>query len=697
MAHPKSSYKTYLLLQISSLFYFLTPHVLACTLRRQKIKCLEIFCKSDFVGASLAGLIILFLLFLPKLAFANQPTQPYQDYLIKKSENLNLSQDQQWLNMVYYERKRFSKKYESIFDSKNFFLHQDGKTNPEKELEATLRSFFNQNYLDFPNAYGNKQTAQCAFKGRYEWLKKKLNFDLKILKEEKCSDFNQWKKNLNPKTATLIFASSYLNNPASMFGHTFLLINSGDKKEAQRILSHAINYSANTNETNGIKFTYKGLFGLYEGNFSILKYHKMLNKYSNLENRDIWEYDLNLSEEKLEEMLLNLWEINNNYANYYFFSENCSYILLKLLKISNSDISSRKKLVNWVIPSDTVIDINKANGLITKSQYRPSRASQIKHLMQNSNQEIHKLAKKIANEEMGLKEQNIFNNLEINQQKITYDLAYEYLQYSYQKNKKIKRDDMAKSSFDILNKRSKISGKTNISEIIPPKTNPLTAHNPSRISVKYGYNNIRKDFIKFSSRQAYQDLMDNSSGFLKAAQINVMDFDINYYTNNNHLKLERFNLLDIKSFSPRNYFFKPLSWQLEIGARNFYVSDQDFKLASFVKFGSGVNFDLKKLNSSLTFLINGENYYGKHIPGNNLSAIVPEINLISEISDKLKFNFVIKNNFFLQETQFNSTNYHISHNYSLKKDLSFDSYFEKKHYYHFKDDNEFGVGVRYYY
>ena len=645
-----------------------------------------------------------FILFFPCQAFANEA---YRNYLITKSQELKLSQNPKWLNMVYYEKSRFLPKYESVFDSKDFFLAKNGKTDPQAELEATIRSFFDSD-LKFKSPYQNNQNAVCTFKGRYEWLKKQLNFDSKKLIEPKCADFQRWKNALNPKSATLIFASSYLNNPSSMFGHTFLLINSDDRKETQNILSNDVNYSANTNETNGIAFAYKGLFGFYNGQFSTLKYHKMLKKYTNLENRDLWEYDLNLTYEELDEILNNLWEIGNNEANYYFFSENCSYILLKLLKITNNDIKINKKLLNFVIPSDTIIGINQAKGLIKNSKYRPSRASNIGNLMKNSDKNMMKLAKIISIRELNESEQQNFDNLRQNQQKITYDLAYEYSQYFYQKNKKIKRDEMAKLSFKILNKRSKISGKTEISAIKIPKTSPIlcqktqencfgVAHKPSRIGVKYGYNNIRKDFIRFSARQAYHDLTDSDNGFLKGAQINILDFDFDYYAKNDRLKLDQFNLFSIKSFSARNNFFKPTSWQLEIGAKNLYFGNQDLKLAALIKFGAGATFEFEKIKSNVTILLNGANYYGKNIENRNLTALIPEINFTSQITNNLKLNFNLQQNFYKQETKFNSRVYRIEQSYSLQKDLALDGYFEKKHYQHFQDENEFGIGLKYYY
>ena len=627
------------------------------------------------------------------MAFAKSDN--YQQLLINKAKKLNLAQSEDWLNMVYYQKNKLSKGYNSIFDSENFFLSKEGKTNPQKELEATISSFFNNDFLPFKNVFGSNQTAQCAFKGRYEWLKEKLQFDFKKLPEQKCPDFKKWYNDINPKSAILIFSSSYLNNPASMFGHTFLLINSDDDKKNERIVSKALNYSATTDETNGIIFAYKGIFGLYKGQFNIMPYYKMIKKYNNSENRDLWEYDLDLSKKELRQLITNLWEINNNYANYYFFSENCSYLLLKLLQRVKPEIKDDKNIINWVIPSDTIIDVAKVPNLIKKTKYRPSRASRINHLSEVSGKEVSKLAAKIAKNK-DINEQRI-NSLEINQQKLLYDLAYEYLQYNYQKTDEFSRDEMAKYSLALLKKRSQLSGKTNLEKIKAPKSNPLLGHDPGRLFIAYGNNNIRKDFIQFDLRPAYHDLIDNDDGFLKGAQINVLDLSLRYFTEHDDFKLNHFNIVDIKSYSPRSFLFKPISWELRAGAENLYISKQNFDLAAVADFALGANFEIEQLKSNISILGAGLTYYGENIPTNHIYGVGPKLNIITNLTKLIKLNFSFRHHFFFKKQNFDFSQYRIEQNFKLKKNLSFRINYQKKDYRSHESEDEFGMGVNYYF
>ncbi|PJZ87146.1 hypothetical protein CH368_18360, partial [Leptospira levettii] len=49
--------------------------------------------------------------------------------------------DPKWLRLVHYETKG-KDNYQSKIVNSRFFLSSEGRTNPKKELEATLRSFF---------------------------------------------------------------------------------------------------------------------------------------------------------------------------------------------------------------------------------------------------------------------------------------------------------------------------------------------------------------------------------------------------------------------------------------------------------------------------------------------------------------------------------------------------------------------------
>jgi len=92
-------------------------------------------------------------------------------------------------------------------------------------LLATLRIFF----LSSSNLKKDEEHPQCVFPARYKWLKRELSFDPLEHPEQACPRLEGWLNELNPERITLVFSSFYMNNPASMFGHTLLRIDTKRK------------------------------------------------------------------------------------------------------------------------------------------------------------------------------------------------------------------------------------------------------------------------------------------------------------------------------------------------------------------------------------------------------------------------------------------------------------------------------------
>ena len=157
------------------------------------------------------------------------------------------------------------------------------------KLEATLAAFFTDMKL---GEY--EQFPRCAFPARYRWLKERLDFDPKRMPLRECPLIDAWRERINAESVSLVFASYYFNNPASMFGHTLLRINSADKAQPG-LLDFAISYAAVTDDLDGFfDYAWNGITGGFEGRFSVYPYYDTVKLYNDLENRDLWEYQLNL-------------------------------------------------------------------------------------------------------------------------------------------------------------------------------------------------------------------------------------------------------------------------------------------------------------------------------------------------------------------------------------------------------------------
>jgi len=254
--------------------------------------------------------------------------QTYLQELVQRAHEHRLADRPEWHALLHYKPRLIIPGVKSLVDAHNFFNSPSGKTDPRAELEATLASFFS-----IANAE-EREHPQCVFVARYAWLKQALSFDGKKLPEQRCLRFERWYSRLNPRQLSLVFASAYLNNPASMFGHTLLRIDAEGQDEGTRLLAYAANYAANANQERGLSFAINGVFGGYPGRFSVAPYYRKVKEYGDIDNRDLWEYQLNFSREEVERVLKHLWELWLVYFDYFFFDENCSYHLLSLLEVA---------------------------------------------------------------------------------------------------------------------------------------------------------------------------------------------------------------------------------------------------------------------------------------------------------------------------------------------------------------------------
>lgn len=516
--------------------------------------------------------ISLFILFftISAPAPAQSEERPFLNELLKKAEEEKLYNNRYWQILLHYKPKRSG--FESFIDDPRFFLSPDGKEKPEAELEATLRAFYQSDKKD-------DEHPKCRFIARYEWLKEKLDIDESVFSDIVCKDFNNTIDNVvQPRSLVLVFPAFYMNNPASMFGHTLLRI---DSSYQSKLLSHAVNYAAYIDDS-GILYPFKGIFGFYKGYYKVFPYYERVKEYNDIEQRDMWEYRLNLSEEEVRRMFMHIWELRDIYSFYYFFDENCSYNLLFLLEAAKPSFILTDKTGPWVIPVDTLRAV-KNSGIVASTEFRPAMATRIRYIASLLNEDSQKTALKIVEQEI---DPDQILDIDNNEKIKILDLAIEIIQYKYNKQK-LTRDEYSKLFLSALRARSTL-GNPDENSFIPIPKQPEEGHFSSRFSLGIG---VKGDnpFQELRYRPAYHNLIDPDDGYLVGSQIVFADTAVRYYTNGK-IRLETFDLIDIVSLSPRNNFFKPLSWKVKTGLTQKMGIDKDEHLIYQLDTGFGIAF-----------------------------------------------------------------------------------------------------------
>ena len=527
--------------------------------------------------------------------------------ILEKIESKKLYNTQQWKRLLHY------KKGKSEIDDPTFFLSKEGKTNLESELKASILKLIN-------DKTDNKKSTLCYYPSRSNWILQQLPSLKSIIKTPKCEALNKELESLDVKRVTLILASAHINSPASAFGHTFLRLDSSDDTV---LASYSVNYAAITAETNGFIYAYQGLFGGYQGRYSVEPYSKMLETYSDLEQRDVWEYPLELTPAEINRMVLHILEIRNFYADYFFLSENCSYNLLWLLEVAKDDVDLTNQFGFKAIPIDTLRAVEKS-GLIKDIVYRPSKRRKI---LTKSKTISH------VPEAIGFAKSNEYdleqlNGLSVEHKAKALELGSHLLQTKYNK-KEISKKKYLGNFIKLLKERSKL-GDVPEREIEKP-TIPEKGHNSNKVSLSFDSDN--RAGIRF--KVAYHDIYDNESGFIPGSYINF--FDTSIKVKSDKVSLEEINLLDIRSYAIQDAIFKPVSWQVSLGAKRVLNNELD----PYFQVGAGVTIGHEKLFSYLTLA--PSLYYNKE---DNKQSISANAGLIYNSSSSLKMGLLGRNEWF---------------------------------------------------
>ena len=317
------------------------------------------------------------------------------DELAQRALELELDRASQWLALGHYEKRFHGLSYESAVRTPGFFLSERGAVDPRAELLATLAAL-----LDPAATARGGEAIACAFPARARWLSDALELPREHFARKPCAALKKWLADLRPRAMTLIFSEAFMNSPASMFGHTLLRIDVSEAEAPENLLAYAIDFTADTGGESGPLYMLKGAIGSYAGRFGLNPYYQKLKLYADWQNRDIWEYRLTLTPEELELVLLHLWEMQETDFAYFFFDDNCSYQLLRLLEVARSGIGLHDGFPLAVIPVDTVRAVVEENGLLERVRYRPSPARELRAALRELDPASQRLVPSLARGEL---------------------------------------------------------------------------------------------------------------------------------------------------------------------------------------------------------------------------------------------------------------------------------------------------------
>lgn len=491
-----------------------------------------------------------FLLFLPLFVFCSE------NEVIKQSNEARLYEKIEWLAMLHYDGKK------SNIEDKKFILSQT--FSPKDELQATIKALFEE-----PALYQDKNRhPQCKFPARRLFLIHELNLSDDIFPSVACPDFENYQNKAPADTISLIYASENVKNPSSMMGHTFFKY-SGKNYQNQNV-EHAISFYTILNSFNLLTLAYQNTVSGMDGFFALQPYKEVVAQYLYKENRNVWEYQLELSEYRRKLVNYHIWELKDIQMRYFFANYNCSTVVYYILSLAEPDIYDKKKL--WITPLDTVKYLYDGK-LIKNSQLTPSTEWLIKMLEENINsQDVNNVKEIVSKSQYDEIEKLDFLSLEL------------LKNYSLLEHKK-KNIDSAK--FTAIN--SKIENLANKEEKFFDISNYKSPYKiPNQRQLGIGYKAVEdEDFLKLSFLGASHLLGDDNREYFGESELKIADLSI--LINKSGLKLENFTLYGMKSYIPFDTLTNDISYEFEMAVKRDY--DENMRYKNIFKINGGIGFD----------------------------------------------------------------------------------------------------------
>ena len=458
---------------------------------------------------------------------------------------------QSWENLLFYSN-RWLGKATSLVDSPDFFLAPEGSHDPLAERDAFITALLNDSM-----AVEEAKRVACRFPARKAWVK--AFRPALILPEIDCPEYNSWLMISQPQGLSIVFSSYFVNNPSSMMGHTFLRI-ARTKAKASPLLDQSVNFAASPTHEIPILYSIDGLTGGFPGTFSMMPYYLKVQEYANAESRDLWEYDLSLSETETLAVMASLWELAPARIDYYFFDENCSAVLLYLIQNARPQLRLTHKLGTWVHPSDTLRYLMEEPGLVQDIVYRPSSRS--RYLAQRAaldSSEVAVMKRVIATQSL---EGSPVGFLSPARQAAILDAIIAFIEFDEGLHGTKPSTKHARLYDAVLSTRAKLVQSPLVTFPKPESEAPHLGHKGRRLGLGLASFAERGE-LQLDYRPGQHDLLSPAMGYPPELSIQLGRTRL-ALEDKDKIRLRSLDVFHIQSFNPTRSGRLPWSWQLQL-------------------------------------------------------------------------------------------------------------------------------------
>lgn len=446
-----------------------------------------------------------------------------------------------WKALLYYQNQSL------IVTDPKFYLSAD------KTLKSELAALLSELTTE------RKQEIICRFPARYFFLVQKMDYPEAPL--EKCEKLTEFKIRAPLEKAYIMFASENISVPSSMMGHIYLKIAGLNHKK--KYVEHAISFYTDVDGINFPKLVFESLVLGKKGFYALAPGEPLKNNYLHLEGRNVWEFELKLTNQQKAILHNHLFELKNIKLTYYFHTFNCATLINHIIRVAHP--AGQNTGIEWTTPLDVVRYIEDHH-LINTQAVNLSNKWKIKSLIESSDFEPLTLELIKKNKIPDL----IKHSIEHEQ---SYAFKALELSRSYN-NFLLSEKSISKRTHD-----KKVNELNHHLESFFPNSrlnfnsykNPTKTKSTAQLMASYA-NEKNESIFQLTFLPASHFLEDDSSNYISESELQISRLTIGHNTRRNNFFVDEFNLYSATSFLPADTLTDGLSGKFRLGYLNYFNS-----------------------------------------------------------------------------------------------------------------------------
>lgn len=456
-------------------------------------------------------------------------------------------------------------------------LHQDKNriSDPHFLLSHEQFSARQELVLSIQTLLAESAPLHCRFPARDYWLRQQLSLPERSYAD--CPDLIEFQQKAPLDQLSVVYGAENLTSASSMMGHVLFKI-AGQTPQGQR-REHAISFYTDVRGINLPKIMYDSTIKGKKGYFALSPYPEKHDHYTLTEQRNVWVYDIRLTESQRQLIQYHLWELRQTQLKYFFHTYNCATFTRFILALTGHPLLAQQQ--GWQSPLDVIKAIDQS-GLVQHTSFFPSPRARIRMLTQQRSwawkqQILHAIASDqpdqlpvatgAEDQYLLIKTVEALTNDHTRQQQTSAPAIAQYLQQAQQ---------TANSSYTL-----------DVSAYKSPLKSPLDSQIYLRLDRQSDTERVVIGFLPASHA-----LDDDQRQNINNSQLRIADFAVSITPKTQKIRIEQFDLYAMTTYMPYDPLTGGISSHFKLGYQQHYTPQLERYHALYLEGGIGLSYDI---------------------------------------------------------------------------------------------------------